>query len=167
MKEEPKKDPRDLISEENKMDPEKMKEMEENLGKPIIEMEEDRIMPVYMLMGELVFKTKIGESGMSYMVTISHNKKDGLLETRGRMRYEDTGNKTVFEAKEKYKVIELEKAKDEVRKMYKDMLKDIPSFKEREPYFELEFNINESTDSIVKKMNDSNRFNIGVSEKKD
>ena len=155
--------PKLKISPENEMSKEDTEDMMKNLGKPIIEMEEKKIMPLYMFIGTLEFMTQIGGSIMNFMASVMHNKKEKCLEIRGRMRYEDTGRKTVFNFPETFQINELPKAKEKIKDMYQTMLKQMPII-QKEPIFELEFRINESSDSIIQKMNDSNKFNIGISK---
>ena len=153
------------ISEQNKMDPKKIEEMMKYKGdpdcKPVIEMEEGRVMPVYMFMASLKFVTEIGNSNLSFMASVVHNIKEKNLEIRGRMRYEDTGRKTVFAFPNKYKTSELLETQREIKRMYNDILKDLP-FLEAKTYDEISFDLNETSESMIKKMNDSNLFNIGV-----
>ncbi|MFH0767809.1 MAG: hypothetical protein V1920_06920, partial [Bacillota bacterium] len=93
------------------------------------------------------------------------NKKTKTIEMRGRMRFDDTGNKTIFGSKE-------EGIKPYSRANYqkmKWMIKDMPTMLVKETAFsplndiyELEFAIDESENSIIKKLNNSNHFDIGV-----
>lgn len=80
------------------------------------------------------------------------------------MRYEDTGRKTTFEFKDQFTLKEIEKAKAKIREMFAEMLKGTPFTKAKDP-FELSFEVDEDMDSIIKKMNDSNQFNIGIGSK--
>ena len=95
----------------------------------------------------------------------SHLKKTDEIEVRGRMRYEATGRKTVFAFKEKFKLNELDRAKKEIRKAYESMRNGMWLI-ETTPTCELNFEINESMDSIMKKINDSDQFNVTQLDKK-
>ncbi len=159
-----------FISEDNRMDPKAMegflKNKDKNEGKPIIEMDEERVMPLYMFIGTIGLKTTFGEATMDLMCTVIHLKKTGELEIRGRMRYQDTGNKDVFTIPKTFKLEDLEKAKKEIKNLYAGIFFKEPRFEEKEPPFELNFKVNEDIDGIIEKMNKSNKFNIGIAPKK-
>lgn len=131
--------------------------------KPIIEIDEKRIMPLYMFIGTVEFILQ-GSSIGNLMITILHQKKTNTLEIRGRMRYEDTGRKTEFKIPGEYKLENLEIAKKEIKNFYEKMLIDLALI-ETEPIFELEFKVNEKIDDLIQKINDSNKFNIGTAKK--
>jgi hypothetical protein len=153
------------ISEENKMDPEKMKDFisQKGIPKPIIEFNEKKAMPLYIFIANLIF---LSATNINIMATIMHIKKTNKLEIRGRIRYETTGIKTEFTGKKTYKPEEIDKAKEFIKKFYKDMLNDLPLVREIKQPTEINFEINEELNKILQKMNDSNEFNIGISEKK-
>ena len=136
----------------------------ENTVRPIVEMEENRIMPLYLFIGNLK-APKIGNSKMNYMCTASHLKETSEIEVRGRMRYEATGRKTVFSMKEKFKLRELDLVKEKIKKAYQAMRTGM-WLVETTPIFELNFEVNEHMDSIMKKINDSDQFNVTQLDKK-
>lgn len=138
---------------------------EELIGKPIIEMDEARVMPLYMLGADLKMEIPpLGDAAMNLMITISHLKENNKLEIRGRMRFEDTGRKTIFGAKKEFTLNEFQAAKDHVGELYKTMVDEM-FLKEHTPKWELQFAINESSDNIMKKINESNHFNITTIQK--
>ena len=136
----------------------------ENIVSPVVEMEENRIMPLFIFIGNLK-APKIGNTKMNYMCTASHLKKTNEIEVRGRMRYEATQRKTVFAFKEKFKLNELNLAKEKIRKAYEAMRTGMWLI-ETTPTYELNFEVNESLDSIIKKINDSDQFNVTQLDKK-
>ena len=152
------------IKKENKMDPKDLKELKENKDnmKPIIELSE-KVMPLYMFLGSMAFETSLGDTPIDLMVTILHNKETQKLEIRGRLRFQDTGRKISMEGQNNLNSdnIGFEIAKKAIKNLYEKQLELIP-LKELESPFELSFDLNESIDSIVEKMNKSNKFNIGT-----
>ena len=158
------------INPQNKMSDEKLNEFKDSIDsggiapKPVLEMDPGRIMPLYMFIGN-VRAPKIGDTKMNYMLAESHLIKTGEIEVRGRMRYEATGRKTVFGLKEKFKLKDLDKAKKAIRDAYEDT-RSAMWLIEIKPVAELNFEVGESMDSIIRKMNDSNEFNIGQVNKK-
>lgn len=127
--------------------------------KPIIEMSE-KTMPVFMLGADLIMEIPpLGKAPMNLMITISHIKEGDKLDIRGRMRFEDTGRKTIFGAKKEYKASQLREAKQMVKDIYREMLNGMP-LREQSPKWELNFDIGEDMDSILKKMKESDHFNI-------
>lgn len=156
------------ISPQNQMDPKKIEQfkkgMEQSMSesnKPVIEMEEGKTMPLFMLIGQnRMFETAV----INIMASIIHHIKTDKLEIRGRIRFDATGNKTMFRINKEFDLKELEDAKAEVRSFYKLAVEDL-KLEELEPVFELEFDVNESMDSIMKKINDSDKFSIGTVEK--
>jgi len=164
-----KKEKQPYISPENKMNPERLKNITNNPTKPVIEMNPEKIMPLHMFIGILEFipikNITQYKTIINLMATILHNKKTNKLEIRGRIRYEDTERKTVFNIPKEFKLTELNKAKKEIKTFYTDMINN-KMFKEVEPKFEIDFKINDDIDSIIKKLNDSNKFNIGIAKKR-
>lgn len=136
----------------------------ENMARPVVEMEESRVMPLFIFIGNLK-APKIGDTKMNYMCTASHLKKTDEIEIRGRMRYEATGRKTVFSFKEKFRLNELNLAKEKIRKAYEAMRTGMWLI-ETTPTYELNFEVNESLDSIIKKINNSDQFNVTQLDKK-
>ena len=146
-----------LISPDNKMN----KEQSDQLGsEPIIEMSETKNL-LYMGLRNMTFAET---SHVNFMASLIYNTKEKTIEMRGRMRYEETNRKTVFSDKkaEPYSLETYNKKKKLIKSFTELLINDIPLFKPLEKLFEMEFSIGEDTDSITQKMNDSNRFNIGV-----
>ena len=114
----------------------------ENIASPVVEMEETRVMTLFIFIGNLK-APKIGNTKMNYMCTASHLKKTNEIEVRGRMRYEATQRKTVFTFKEKFKLNELNLAKEKIRKAYEVMRTGMWLI-ETTPTYELNFEVNES-----------------------
>jgi hypothetical protein len=162
-----KKDKIPYISPGNRMDPNNpimkatKKELKTEEFKPIIEMSDENQI-IYMAVQNLVF---MNTSHTNFMASIIHHKKAKTIEMRGRMRFEDTGRKTVFSTKDEdikpYTRANYQKMKWMIKDMPTMLVKETP-FKPVEPIYELEFAINEDIDSIIKKLNDSNQFDIGV-----
>ena len=152
------------IKEENKMNSENLKEFKENKDnmKPIIELSE-KVMPLYMFLGTMAFETPFGDTPIDFMATILHNKETQKLEIRGRIRFQDTGRKTSIKGPDNLTSdnLDFEIAKKSIKNLYEKQLELIP-LKEITPPFELSFDLNESMDSIIEKMNNSNKFNIGT-----
>lgn len=132
---------------------------------PVIEMIEGKTSPVYIFGGPLVFKSTLGNSSMDIMITVLHHIKDKKLELRGRMRYQDNGRKTVFSFPKMFDVKEYEDARQVARNMYLKLIKE-SMFKPREVPWELEIPKNASTNEVIRLMDESNHFNIGIPEKK-
>lgn len=144
------------ISPGNQMPEEDIK----NMGsEPIIEMSETKNL-LYMGLRNLTFADS---SAADFMASIIYNTEKKTIEMRGRMRFEDTGNKTGFQDKKPipYSIDNYNKLKTRIQTFTRLLIKDIPLFQPTEDLFELEFSIGEDIDSITQKMNDSNRFNIG------
>jgi len=157
-----------FISEENKMDPEMISQFENYKGdpKPVIEMIEDEIMPLNIFIAKFISNIKESEDiDLNLMLTILHLKKENKLEIRGRMRYEDTGRKTIFTLPESFKLEELDKAKAIVFEFYTGIVKELPFIPVEKPY-EIDFEVNEKANKVIKKLNDSNQFNFGTIDKK-
>jgi hypothetical protein len=155
------------ISPQNQMDPKRTKEFKKNLKenkiKPIIEIVEGKIQPLYMFIGIVKFlNTAIG----NLLITISHNIKTNNLTIKGRMRYETTGRKTIFEIPKTFKLQDLNIAKQEIKDFYTKMLKEIPETKELKPPEEIEFAPKEKFENIIEKINSSNLFDISSPIKK-
>lgn len=145
------------ISPANRMDNEESSQMGHE---PIIEMSETKNL-LYMGLRNLTFADS---SVVDFMASLIYDVKAKTIEMRGRMRFEDTGNKTVFSDKvaKPYSIETYNEKKKQIRSFTELLLNDVPLFKPLEDLFELEFSIGEDVDSITQKMNDSNRFNIGV-----
>jgi len=175
---EKKKTPREIrekkipffINEENKMDPEILNSFLNNnqKPKPVIELNEDEIMPLYIFIAK--FKSGMAKPGekeiyMNLMMTIIHLKKTNTLEIRARMKYENTGRKTIFTIPKNLKLKNLEIAKEIINEFYTGMAKKLP-FKITEKPTELNFEINETIKNTIKKLNNSNQFDIGQAKEK-
>ncbi len=146
------------ISPNNRMDPTHQEGYKGQ--KPIIEMSETKNL-LYMGLRNLSFG---GSSYVDFMASIIYDVKAKTIEMRGRMRYEDTGRKTEFSDKkaEPYSLKAYNEKKKQIQSFTDLLINDIPAYQPMEDLFELEFSIGEDIDSITQKMNDSNRFNIGV-----
>jgi len=129
--------------------------------KPVVEMIENEVYPRYIFGGHLVVKSQLGESKADIMITVSHNIKKKNLEIRGRMRYAETGRKTVFAFPDKFKETEYEDARQTAKNMYLKLMRE-SAFKPLEVPWELEIPANSSVEEIVKLMESSNHFNIGM-----
>lgn len=151
----------------NKMSEEQLEDFKKSIeykAVPVTEMEEGRIMPVFILGLPMKFKTFLGETNCDLMLSISHLIKQEQLEIRGRMRFESTGNKTIFSIKKTFKKSEYDDAKDKIYQVIESMTENMPLYPVTEPW-ELEFPFDATMDEIVKKMDDSNHFDIGSIEK--
>ena len=162
------------ISPKNKMDPDQVKKFTKNLGKekskPVIEIIEDKIMPLYIFGSNLEFQytESKNKQNIHFMGTILHQKKTNKLEIRSRLRLEDTGDKKELPALlDKFTINDLHKAKNMLKKIYKQVKTGTPfiKIKELKKPFELNFKVNETADNVIQKMNDSNQFNIGIIKK--
>mgnify|MGYP001605599740 CR=1 FL=1 len=147
-----------FISPDNRMDTKS--EIDYTNQQPIIEMTETKNL-LYMALRNLTFADS---SHVDFMASLIYDTKTKTIEMRGRMRFEDTGKKTVFSDKkaEPYSLEKYNEKKKLIKSFTELLINDIPLFKPMENLFELEFTIGEEIDSITQKMNDSNRFNIGI-----
>jgi hypothetical protein len=128
-------------------------------GKAVLKLEEGVEMPLFLYGVPYTFM----EVPCHLLVAIQHIIPSNELEIRGRMRFETTGNKSEFAKPQRMPFNErnLELMKEEVRRVVEQMETDLP-FIPQKPHFELNFRPGESVESVIKKMNDSNEFNIGV-----
>lgn len=126
--------------------------------KPIIKMDENESMPLYMFIGDTECPY-LRNTKMNFMTTAMHMKKENIIKVIGRIRYEYTERKTIFEIKEQFKMTELLEVKGKIQEMYNTMCEKM-QLKEIHKPQEIEFMINEDIDSILKKMNESNAFNM-------
>lgn len=133
--------------------------------KPVVEMVEGKTMPVYVFGGPLVMHSTLGDAHMDIMLTLLHHIKEKKLELRGRMRYKDTGRKTVFSFPKMFGVKEYEDAKQNARNMYLKLIKDSP-FKPFETAWELEIPFRSNAHKTIKILEESNHFDIGIPTKK-
>ena len=150
----------EIVSPENKMSPEKMGLLDKEMGKPIIEMKEGETMPIFIAISEMKF---LNQYDVNLMISIIYNYADKTIEMRGRIRYDATGNKVVLTGKEikPFTVEDYTQMREDIRQTQSAMLKkDVMELLDKPT--ELMFDIDESTESIMKKMNDSNKFDIGV-----
>ena len=157
-----------IVSPENQMKPKDMANFTPPTNnqnhKPIIELTKEKTV-LYMGLQNLIF----AETAYSdYMASIVYDIKEKTIEMRGRMRTNLTGNKTIFSDKEPipYTKANYIKMKWRVQDIVKKLPIDVPLFRPVDDFFSLEFAIGEDIDSITQKMNDSNRFNIGILPKK-
>jgi len=157
-----------FVSPQNKMNEKEAKKYVESYeneeSSPVFKLKEGIEMPLYIFGTNFSFMKTI-ETNL--MIIIQHHIKENQIEIKGRIRYESTGNKTYFgrEKKEKYTERNLELFKKEIKQMAEKIESDLPFKQTRKP-FEINFNVNEPIESIMKKLNDSNEFNIGTVDKK-
>jgi len=136
--------------------------VESGEAKPIVSMEEGKQMPLFMYGINYEWCGQV----INFMGTITYLVKDNLIEGRGRLRFDITGNKMAFELKGKKVMtpMAIESMKNEIRKVSADMEKTMKCRRIDEP-FELCFEAGEKMESIMKKINDSNQFNITAIDK--
>ena len=134
-------------------------------GTPVVEMEEGRVMPVYIFGAPLVLKSSMGEGHLDLMLVLSHHIKEKKLELKGRMRYADTGRKTVFSIPQMFDVKDYDDARQQARDMYLKLIKETP-MKPSETAWELEIPIGTNTEDTMQLMDESDHFNIGIAPKK-
>lgn len=152
------------IKPENRLNMEEIGHID-TTDEPIVRMEEGVVMPLYIMIGVVELKTPIGGSIMNLMGVASYLREKDEIEVRGRMRFEATGRKTAFQMNRRFKPEELIEAQWAIKDMYTKMVKDMGLI-EKEPIFELNFGKNDTTEEIIEKMNQSDKFNIGSFEKK-
>src|SRR3989344_2617913 len=128
---------------------------------PVVEMEEGRVMPVYIFGGPLVLRSSMGNCNLDLMLVLSHHIKERKLELRGRMRYADTGRKTVFSIPQMFGVKDYDDARQQARDMYLKLIRETP-MKPSETAWELEIPIGTNTDDTIQLMDESDHFNIGI-----
>jgi len=149
------------IKPQNRMTPAELNRLVINENpddsKAIVEMKEGELMPLYMFVGKL----RMGDNWRcNLMCSVMHLVKTNEIEIRGRMRYEETGNKTIFNSGKK-SISDLEKAKDDIDDVYQGMIRVGLCEADGKPTT-LEFEKDEPIESIMKKMEASDCFNIGV-----
>jgi len=160
------------INPENRMSPEMLKMFSRNISNvndaPIIGMEEGVTMPLFMSITNMEFFNR----KMNLLVAITYVFKDQTMSYKGRLRFEDTGNKTIFQDKESstpYSESNLAAMKDKIRELVSGMEAEPDNggcgFKIVDGPHELEFNVSDTMDDVLKKVNDSNLFNIGTIKK--
>lgn len=135
----------------------KIKKINNNI-EPVIKMIEGESMPLYIFIGATKCPA-LGNTEMNFMATIIHEIKENSIKVKGRMRYEATGKKTIFEIKEPFKLKDLLEAKRKIQEMYNTICEKIGLIEIIRPK-EIEFMQNETNDQIIEKMNKSNLFNI-------
>jgi len=152
-----------LISPENRMLTADMTKL--NLNHPegaVLNMIEKVEMPLY------IYGIPCSFMGLEchFMAAIQHFIKENIIEIRGRLRFESSGNKTSVTGKNKmqYSKENLETMKQEIKDIVRRMGTIMPFITTKTP-FELNFEVDESIESIMKKMNNSNQFDIGVKDK--
>lgn len=168
MEDLPTNDPKDphYISPQNRMDPERIKEILKNKddkddkeAKPVIEIIEGKLMPLFIRALNMQCLGQI----MNFMMVILYNKEKNKIEIRGRMRYEESGNKTILGGMEEtYTEENYKTAQKFLRKKMDTLVNPEMPFELLEPAQEVTFGINDTGDEIIKKINDSNMFNIGT-----
>lgn len=133
-------------------------------GKPIIEMSDTSHL-IFMVIEDATVMT---DYPINFMASIIYNSKKKTIELRGRMRLDESGIKQPFSTKKpiKYTQQSFTKMKDQIKKLITSMQKSFPNYSSNGELLELEFAIDEDMDSIMNKINDSNRFNIGIASKK-
>lgn len=155
------KDFNKLVSPENQMDSERIKKFEEDFVKNgTLTSEEEQSMPLYIgaitveLMGRWV----------NIMCQVMHNPKEDTVFMQGRMRFEDTGNKKWFgTARKPYS----EKEVDDIKKSIKERIEEFAMFGNiKVPYQDVTLPKGVEGDELIKILNDSNMFDIGVVPKK-
>lgn len=152
----------DGISPENRMRPEDMEGINKDNVQPVMKMDPGNEMPVFMFIADVGMEfPPLGLAKMNFMMCAQHMIKTNRIEVRGRMRFEDTGRKTHIEMKHDFKFSDLEKAKQEIRDMYAKMTTEMGLVEDHKPW-EMTFEVNEDMDSVMKKLNDSGHFNIGI-----
>lgn len=135
------------ISKQNKMSAKRIAEF--SGSKPIVEINEVS-RPLYILVAQ--------NSRFNFIATVLHNSETDELEVRGRIRFEQMGNKVIIGNKEPqpYSYMQYETMKQDIGSMIKNLDMLNPSI-----VTELSFHKGEDTDSIIHKMHDSNLFDIG------
>lgn len=154
-----------LISPNNQMPQEQMDEAEAS-GKAIVTLGEGDCM-LHMIVADLAAgKDKDNpEEIINIMASIVYNVKNNTIELRGRFRFENSGNKKGFyRDPEPYTKEGLEELKKFANNMPSKM-KVFSVFHLLETPTILEFKIGESSESIIKKLNDTNKFNISFAKK--
>ena len=157
-----------FISEENKMDPEMTSKFKNYKGqpKPVIEMIEKEIMPLHIFVGPFVSNLdESSDENLNLMLTILHIKKNDTLQIRGRMRYDSTGRKTIFTLPMVYNLDQIEEAKEVILDFYQGIERELPFTPTKEPDM-IDFEVNQTAKSVIRKLNSSNLFDIGTIEKK-
>jgi hypothetical protein len=154
-----------FVKPENRMSEEEMSAAgfgnSENTVRPVVEMIEGKTVPAYIFGGPLVFKSALGDSYLDIMLTLLHHIKEKKLELRGRMRYKNTGRKTVFSNPKMFDAKDYEDARQEARNMYLKLIKE-SAFKPSEVPWELEIPFGSSAKKAIRLMDESNHFNIGM-----
>ena len=147
-----------LISPENKMEFPKInsKDIEKAA---IVTMKAGVAMPLFMFGTEA---TLMGKT-INILITITNYIKEKRIEMKGRLRFEDTGRKTIFIMPGNFSnsTEDIKKAKQKVRDLIEEMKTSLPNFNAETPW-EINLNKEETMESLIKKLNDSNRFDIGT-----
>lgn len=131
-----------------------------DIGNPIIEMSEKR-----NLLNVQAQEFALMGYGANIMFAIIYDTETKTMEAKGRIRYNKSGNKSEFTKKSKVKYSDRSYQKlhaeiaDTFTKIGKDVKAGITIEGEK---VDLEFGIGEEHMSILKKMNDSGHFNIGI-----
>ncbi len=144
--------------------PENLKSVDElmdgkDMGKPIVTFG-DKESLLYMVTQEL------GISGFSinYMASDTLHNKDQTIETRGRIRYNESGTKFVFGSPNPVPF-----TLDALEVMKKEALQGIKVISELAPAVGVPTELNFAPDTefevIIKAMNDTGKFNVAIAEK--
>lgn len=160
-----KKDP-PKISPENQISQERIDELiqahKENPddSKAVIELSDTKEV-LYIASQYMRFMTE----SLDLMASIIYDKEAKTIEMRGRIRYETTGNKTIFSDKKPtaYTQKALSKMKAKINAFIENLPIVIEPIGDR---IELQFAIGSDIDTFIQKLNDSGRFNIGMQKVK-
>lgn len=146
-----------LISPENHLDITQFNIGDKAEMRPVIEISKDTTI-LYVYAVDLDF---VGVN-TNILASIVYNKKAKTIEMRGRTRFDSTGNKKVFSGEIKpYTTMNLIQMRKKIKDLPIKLTTNVPQLKIVGTPVELHFTKDESIESIVKKMNDSNAFNIG------
>lgn len=128
---------------------------------PVIALDKDHGL-LYMYNVQLEF---VG-NGINYMASIVYDRTKKTVQMRGRMRYDESGNKTVFHDKElPYSEKLVAELQEKIKKVPRDLVKKTPNlFRYTQASNELFFGLDESIEDIVKKLNATDMFFIGSME---
>lgn len=130
--------------------------------RPIIELTDDTsLLYIYIV------NLKVSTINTDIMASIIHSKKDNTIEMRGRIRREDTGSKSVFPTAPKldYSEEAMKTMKAGIAGIVRKVSEDLPFVQVLKTPFEISFAVDEDMDSIIKKLNASDQFNIGIADK--
>lgn len=146
------------ISPQNRMDETLLKSIDFNQT-PVITMN-DNEGPLYIYLA----KANYLESGIDFLMAIQHLKKTNEIQIKGRVRFNTSGNKQMFHGKETlpFTPTNMILLKRKIKETINFLFTNYPFNLTIHPPLELEFEVDESTDSVLQKMNETNAFNIGI-----